>query len=271
MEKPEYKHIEQYITNPEELTDAEKSRIEYWITADPEVNHVYEWLKEFYREYTFVRNSKLTPRERPSVITLTSATQNLQRPNTVILAAQTSAVKREKSTLRSLRTLISEKDKTLIRVLENQRSNSIDIHVLSEYMNEDEILLLDLPGADSLLISEEGGRFHLEKETFDLQQIAEWDRCKLFLPVARVDLFYDRFAGHVHMDTHNMDKTKQQVNVFESDDKPTIEVIYKGTETVNKAVVKAKHSSHFFPVQKGRFHFDRTLLLKNDLSVFFYN
>lgn len=254
MKKPTSIHIEKYIACPSELTSEEKDWVREWIEKDGELRSLADWFKVFYQTVNQIEKSReLSSAEKPSIIELKPfQSKSAFSSGVFVLAAQTPVSDKRKTNLKTIQTFVSEEHKTLIRILHDSRKNRLKVHVISEYVNDDDIVLIEVRDENSTtIVSDLGGIFVIPNQKLSIDTIKDWARCELHLPISKVKVFRDGTTGALNFDSFETDRERDEMELsvdgsdlnisFHSDKKspPKKVVLYNGNQSI------------FLPVEEG--------------------
>ena len=157
LNKPTEKHIEQYVRYPSLLSQEEKSWIEEWIAKDRETGMLAEWFKEYYAGMDTIESAKTKPESIPPVIQLTPFENRTNISGGFILAAQTPLSRKKSFGLKTLKTFVSKEHKTLIRILHDDDERQSKFFVLSEFIGDEDIVLMDVSEEQFFFCEPPGG------------------------------------------------------------------------------------------------------------------
>ena len=194
MKKPSEYHIELFVNSPEKLSRDERRWIQEWINKDDEVRLIADWYRQFFKQTEEIKKNKESNIEKPAVIYLKAIPNQLKNGNNFILAAQTATAK---SKNKAIKTFVSEKHETLIRVIYDDKKTKIRFHAISQYLDDDDIVILSLEGDQSFYISKPGGVFEISDSVITKGKIADLDTCKIHLPLMKIDVFRDSNTGSI--------------------------------------------------------------------------
>lgn len=187
MKKPGETHIETYVRFPEELSVNDIEWIEKWIKSDESVRLLAMWFKSFYKLTEESLEDVTTIKKRPAAISLKPLkpieTRGRRR---FVLAAQTTAANNRK--IDTLKTFISEEDHTLIRILNNREKERTSIHIVSDLLQKDDVVIMEIPDENVHLVIQEEGRLELPAENEIGDQVKSWESCILMFPVCRANV-----------------------------------------------------------------------------------
>lgn len=212
LRRPSTTDIERYILDRTTFRNEEVEWMRSWIERDEELRELTDWFRQYYDTVREIDQRKLKKTvSAPKIIHLEPFLSKTKRNKGFVLAAQTPSVSR-KTGLKTLKTFSSEAHKTLIRVLHDLDRSQFRLHVLSEFVGEDDIVMIDIPESNLSLISEKGGIFTIEDNQIDQDEIINWKNCKLHLPMARAELFHHQENGSLNVDTSGVDPDELDLN-----------------------------------------------------------
>lgn len=273
MSKPTEKNIEQYIRFPSELSGEEKTWIEEWVKKDQEIRALAEWYKQYYKNVDQVEKDRgMFDAEKPVNITLNPYNRPQKiASNVFVLAAQTPAVDRRKANLRTIRTFVSEEHKTLIRVLYDSGKNYSKLHVISEFVDEDDIVLIEvLDDEHTLMVSDLGGTFMIPDRKISQENIKDWNRCELHLPVSKIRVFKDLKTGTLNFDSSSSMFEREDLKLNVTEDELQIEVNSKAKIIPDKVVVYTDNQSKIWPVEMGSCSLAADMFTDSVSSLYFF-
>lgn len=259
-----------YIRFPSEFTDAEKVQIRNAIRQNREFQLLAVWYREFYKTFDQIdRDLKKTP-PADFVITLSPLQKSAVSKSDSIPSA-VSFESSKSAGLKTLKTFFSEAHETLLIALKGKNNKHSQLHVISGYINEDDILLLKTGNQKKrILVSEPGGIFKIDEEDIPSGQIAEWPSFKLYLPVTSIKVFKDPSTGSVTFDT--IANNRQNTNVqFEVEDSS----LYVTVDTPNQAapeklVICSGKTKTLMPITGGRCTLDLESLEETSSVLIFF-
>jgi hypothetical protein len=184
LNKPGETEIEMYVRFPDELSAAEKKEIEEEINRDESLRLLAQWFREFYQKSDSIPAQTTSIRHRPSAIELTSMPARRKKTtHRFVLAAQT--VASGKKTFRTINTFISEEHQTLIRILKDESKQTVSIHVISRYLDKDDVLLVKMPNEKSHYLIQNRGKLEFPYRKGFREKAGDWDQCTLSFPVLK--------------------------------------------------------------------------------------
>lgn len=272
MNIPSEKNIETYVLNRSSLTVKEQEWIQDWIQKDEEIRLLTEWFRVFYKKMGLIESVKERPKHLPSVIKLKPASHKSKYSrNVFVLAAQTPVTDRGKKTLKTIRTFVSEEHKTLLRILHNNSKNHSKLHVISEFLQDDDIVLIDVGDPKyTTLVSEPGGTFIICNQEFPESTIKRWQRCELHLPISKVRVYKDEDQATLNFDTTEANFEREELNLQKSGDKLQVSFNCPIERTPDKMVINVGEKSSMWPVDNGKCTIAVRELSDSVSSLFFY-
>lgn len=278
MLKPTEKQIETYVRFPSELTDVEKVWIRNAMWRDPELKRLADWFREFYGTFDQIdRDLKKTP-PPAFVITLTPLQKSAISKSAFILSAgspESSQTSRQKT----LQTFASEEHKTLVRVLKDGKRKRSDLHVISGYINKDDILLLKTGKKDQdekekekerIFVSGPGGIFHIDEQDIPSGQIAEWPSFDLHLPVVSIQVFRDLTSDSVNYDTFANDRQNRAIQFDVQDSSLCVTVDASDDPMPTMLVSRSGKTKELMPMTGGRCTLDMGEIEDVSSDLFFF-
>lgn len=272
MNNPTEKHIEMYVLNRSELTDKEQQWIQDWIQKDPEIRLLAEWFERFYSEVDEINSQKDQPEDIPPVIQLKPfQNRNSYSSGVFVLAAQTPVADRKRKHLKTIRTFVSEKHKTLIRILYDSKKNLSKLHVISEFVQEYDIVLIEVNDVDhTLMVSDPGGTFIIPDNEFSEDSIRDWNECELHLPIFKIKVFKDSKTGALNFDTigSNIERDEFQIDISENE----LKLDFDGSDEMipDKLVIFADHCSSIWPITNGNCSIEHEKISAPETRLYFY-
>lgn len=251
MDKPSEEHIETYIRYPSDLSTKEIIWIEEWIEKDCELRLLADWFRDYYNTVDLIEKSTNDTDEKPSYIRLKSSKEekrfssNFSSPTT-----QIQALSRKNLTLKPVRTFISDDHKTSIRVLHDKVNNQFKLYVVSEFVGEDDLVIIKIPEKKLTFVSELGGFISIP-ESFSLNDIKGWNQCELYLPLSKVYVYCDKKTNFINIDSFDIDTDKLsiQLEVINHEAKITIDQLHKSPP--QKMVIHREKETHLRMLEEG--------------------
>lgn len=271
MNKPTENSIEKYVRYPSKMSREEKARIKEWIEKDEEIRLLTEWYREFYNEIDDIKTQQNRPKPVPPVIHLSPFKNQSRYSNGFILAAQTPVSRKKRSGLKTIKTFVSEEHKTLIRILHDDDERQSKLFVISELMNEDDIVLMSARDDRSCFVSSPGGMFIIPDHEISKERMTNWSQLKLYLPVAKIHVYRDQDTGNINIDTSAVDKNHQQISVATANEMLEISTDFGNEVSPQRLVLKNQHQSLFHIMKDGFFKIPIPDLMESNSVIFFYN
>ena len=269
MRKPSTKEIEKYILDPASVSPVRADEIRKWIDSDAEIRELAEWLETFYASVSQIDRQKKIGGKIPKLINLVPYKTKIRQKNGFVLAAQTPAIKKM-SGLRTLKTFSSEAYKTLMRILHDLDRNEYRLHVLSEYVGEEDIVIIEIPEANLSVISDKGGVFKLEEDQIEQDEIINWKNCRLHLPLTKVEVYYDHVTGDLNVDTSAVNPDQLILSFQTGGGRLRIEADVKDDRNIEKMVIRTGGYSSMIPVHDNFSDFPLDNLTTSSATLFFY-
>jgi hypothetical protein len=269
LRKPSTKEIERYILDPASISPVRADEIRKWIDSDAEIRELAEWLETFYGSVDQIRRQKKIGGKKPKLINLVPYKTKIRQKNGFVLAAQTPAVKKL-SGLKTLITFSSEAYKTLIRVLHDLDRNEYRLHVLSEFVDEEDIVIIDIPEANLSVISDKGGVFKLEEDEIEQDEIINWKNCRLHLPLTKAEVYYNHETGDLNVDTSAVNPDQLILSFQIGGDRLRVKADVKDDRKIEKCVIRSGGYSSMIPVQDNISDFPLDKLTESSATLFFY-
>lgn len=270
MKKPTENDIETLISNPESLTDNQREWISFWIEKDSQLRQIAEWYREFYRTYQEVKTIKDKHPSPPLVVELVAADREKKPANGYVLAAQTTAI--ADGVYKSLKTLISEEHHTLLRVLYDCRHKTSRIHVISSYLEDDDIVLIE-SDEGKIFTSNPGNTIDIPESELPRNKIIGWEKCRIHIPMCRIDFYRDKHTGSV---TYSFGKTideidTNRININISDESILVSVPVAEEKILADKLILHTETKTLFDTLKRRFYeIPLSYLIGTRCRLFFY-
>jgi hypothetical protein len=268
LNKPTEKEIETYIRFPEELTDNEILRVEKWIEQDKALKMLAEWFASFY-DLTdeLSKPQSLQPSKLNKIDLEPMPEHTVNKRRRFVLSAQT-AVRRKG--IDPVHTFISEEHRTLIRVLDLKDKQTTQIHLLSDQVGSNDVVLLHFINQNLYLASQPGGKIEISYSKLSKEMVEEWSSCTLLLPILTASISRDSFnrSGFIGaksqagiksiMVTQAKDEVIISADSGQERDSPRFLLLKQGKK---KLLLKMYNGSASIPRDKFR---------NRNLSMFFY-
>jgi len=261
------KDIEQYIRFPEQLSPDVIQMIETALEENEELALLADW---FSRYYQLVDDSGRISPARPPLIELVpmKVAESKQR-SIFVLAAKTENPNAED--IETVRTFVSDRYRTLMRVLYDRKRNLTRIHVVSDHVGEQDIVLIYFPDNDLHLVSKPGGKAEVPVEQIGKELVETWSSCRILLPMLRskINHLSPEFNGYFPADsgggisTIEVEQDEDEVNIMidSEDSSPGPGIL----------LLHSKDESTLWRIRNNRATLPSDKVHDRELTLFFYN
>ena len=181
MKKLEEK-IEQYIRYPETLSETEREVIRISIEKNDHVAKLAKWFREFYKLADKRAGKAKSTRFELNPIRHKPAEDD----HRFVLAAM--SPKAATDGVDEIMTYVSEANQTVLRVLKNNRQNTINLHVISSRLDDNESAILYIKEKDRYIITKPGGKLSLPYGKPWTKNDLIWKNCEILLPLETFSL-----------------------------------------------------------------------------------
>lgn len=272
MNLPTEKHIEKLVLRRSELTAEEQQWIQKWIRKDRGVRLLAEWFKTFHRSADDIESLQERPDDFSPVIELqTSQKKSIYSSGVFVLAAQTPVAGRNKKSLTTIRTFVSEEHKTLIRILHNSLKDQSKLHVISEFVRDDDIVLIEIRDKkNTMLVSEPGGTFVISYRECSQEAIKNWESCELHLPISKIRAYKNSEHDTLNFDTSEAYFEREELGLERVEDELHITFNTSSEEAPDKMVIYSEEKSTIWPVEHGNCAIDIQDLSDTVTTLYFY-
>ena len=188
-----------------------------------------------------------------------------------MLAAQTPVTERNEKNLKTIRTFVSEEHKTLIRILHNSSRDQSKLHVISEFVREDDIVLIEIQDSEnSVLVSEPGGTFVISYQNFSQDTIKNWESCELHLPISKIRVYKNSDRDTLNFDTSEAYFKREELGIDRAEEK--LHIMFNSSEGENpdKMVIYNGAKSSIWPIEDGNCLIDIQDLSETVTTLYFY-
>jgi hypothetical protein len=270
LKKPTENDIETLICNPESLSAERKEWITLWIEKDSQLRQIAEWYREFYSHFQEVKKIKEKLPAHPVVIELKAADREKKPANGYVLAAQTTTI--AEGVYKSLKTMISEEHHTLLRVLYDYKQKTSRIHVISSYLEDDDIVLIETSDGN-IFTSNPGNTVDIPESELPRNKIIEWDKCRIHIPICRIDFYRDKYTGFV---TYSFGKSIDEIDtnripVHISDSSVTVSVSEMDKRIrADKLILHTESKTLFDTLESSFYEIPFKYLTGTHSRLFFY-
>lgn len=272
MNFPTEKHIEEFVLRRSEMTTEEQQWIQEWIQKDEGVRLLAEWFKNFYRSADDLESLQERPDDFSPVIELqTVQKKSIYSSGVFVLAAQTPITDRGKKSLKTIRTFVSEEHKTLVRILHNSLKNQSKLHVISEFVREDDIVIVEIRDQKkTVLVSEPGGTFVLSYQECSQDAIKSWERCELHLPISKIRVYKNSERNTINFDTSEAYFEREELELDRVEDELHVAFHSSNDKKPDKMVIYSGGKSSIWPVEDGNCSIDIQDLSETVTTLYFY-
>ena len=252
------------------------------ILQDREIQLLADWYTEFYRTFDQIDIDLKKTRPPAFIISLTPLQRSAISKSPFILSAD-SPESSQSSRQKTLQTFASEEHKTLVRVLKGGKRKRSQLHVISGYIDKDDILLIKTgekirgQGQDEkvkvkekILVSDPGGIFKIDEQDIPSGQIAEWPSFDLYLPVASIKVFKDPATGSVTYDTFASDRQNTTIQLDVQDSSLHVTVDASDEPLPTMLVTRSGDTKELLPITGGRCTLNLERLGEVSSDLFFF-
>lgn len=276
MKKPTEKQIEAFIRHPEQLTESEVRRIKNHLKSDEELRLIAEWFSHFYEKMDeYISNTKkaaLEKRRIPSEIDLKPIPNVKKNGRRVFVLAAQTEITEPSSGVEQIRTFASKKYGTLVRILNLQSRNKTKIDVISDHLDDDDIVILTIPGQDLNLVTGPGGRLEVSSDELSAKDVQTWKTCKLNLPVLKSKVNRKSSKRDGYLIAQSAAGVKS-VELKQDSDHVYIypDQIPPDTEPVCMVLAEADKIPSLWLLKDGKVSVPKEKFQNRKISLFFYN
>lgn len=255
MRKPTEQQIEKYIRYPSELSDKEKKRIKKWIKQDQELQMLADWYNTFYQTIDQVNRDRKRFKDKPTIIILKPIEKSAYSNGCFILDAKAPASQEtiKKTKLKTSQTFVSKEHKTLIRVLYDSSKSLSKLYIISDFVNEDDIVILDIGDEENnYLVSEPGGTFEIDEQEIPAEDITNWKTCEMHLPISKINVFRDNTTGDVNIDSFASDRQNEDIRIEQCEEVLQVSIDVSDKPMPNMLIVHSGKKTTMWPVERGQ-------------------
>jgi len=264
------KHIELFIKDSSQFSIEERKWIERTIKSNEELEVLTDWFKKFYEVKGYSKTVKPKIFEKPDVITLSPMKMEMRPKNSFILAAQTlSASKKEQLT--TVKTFISKQHKTLMRILQNEIRNETEVHLLSDFIAKDDIVLLYIAEEDFYLVSDEGGIIIIPGNKISKEKIAGWNQCKIHLPALKL-FVTKQSSDEFKIDAEQSLLEPNSLSIEKVDGQYEVILMFKESWIDPKMIViRSDNVKTMWFLNNGKTQIDEKYFVESHSTIYLYN
>lgn len=248
MEKPSEEYIENYVRYPSDLSTKEKLWIEEWIQKDCEIRLLADWFREFYEVFDEVEKSKTSYAGKPDYIKLEpfSFEEEKSDSNSKDLFTEISTFQSK----RLVQTFLSKKNKTLIRILYDDEDRLYKLHIISEFVDKDDIVLIKIPENDTFLMGGPGESIPIPGK-ISPDNIREWPYCELYLPLSKIHVYRDKRTHYLNIDSRNLDSDTSSIDLKVINHQAEITIHSGDQPTPQKMALHSDKESILWTLENG--------------------
>jgi len=271
MTKPNEQRIELHMSNRSLASREEDQWIRKWVTYDEDIQSLAGWFKRFYATFNQIEAGKAKVAESPAAISLKPWKSKPFLPSLFKLAAQMPVIETFQSTLKTVKTFVSDEHKTILRILQDTGNNQLRLHVISNFVGSNDIVLLHVKTEDLLIASRPGGSFFIPEGDLSKETIDNWSACDLYLSLASIRLYKDKRTGDINYDSTEMVRERQELNLSHTHDE--LQVTCNFTDRLNpqKAVLYSDQQSHRFDLKAGACSIPLDKISGSDARLYFFD
>ena len=223
--------------------------IKAWIEKDEELAMLASWYREYYLQVdAFERSREKESKSIPAVIELKAFKNGNRVKNNFVLAAQTSTA--SKTSFHSFRSFVSGDERTILRVMHNRKKQSTRLQIISDFLDEDDIVMIEISDTKKLLISRPGGGLELPESELSKEDIIGWHGCNIRLPVLKVLLYRDDNTGSINYSLSQKGSEAVDVEIDDSEIRIGFSEEKKG-EIPGKMILHTSNISKYQPVHNS--------------------
>ncbi len=249
MKKPSEKQIELFANNPESFSVEQREWIKTWLEKDEELAMLASWYREYYQQVDAIeRVRKKENTTVPSVIELKAFKNGNRVKNNFVLAAQTSTA--SKTSFHSFRSFASGDERTLLRVMYNREKQSTRLQIISDFLDEDDIVMIENSDSKKLLISRPGGSLELPESELSKEDITGWRGCNIHLPFLKILLYRDNEMGNINYSLSQKGSEAVDVEIDDSEIRIGFSAEMKG-KIPGKMILHTRNVSTYQPVHNS--------------------
>ncbi|TVR29118.1 MAG: hypothetical protein EA390_10325 [Balneolaceae bacterium] len=269
MKLPSDKDIETYVKFPETLTGEKRAWIENALAASEELMLLADWFKTFYENVDSPEKEGEGYQHKPDRITMVPfISEGLHRRKRFVLAAKTTE---RKDSLETVQTFQSEEFRSLLRILHREKNSEFNIHLVSEFVKNDDIILFKFMDRQGFTISKPGGKISIPEDKLTAEEIRGWNSCEIYLPAMTCNL---------NKKTSSRDGF---IAAIKDGGMETVEVTRSGADVLiqtdpesesglpAKMVLNTEKGSSLWKIENGRAVVPGSLFRGMDVKLFFYN
>ena len=268
MKRLSEKDIETYIRFPEKLSLKKIKEIEGILAEDEELLLLADWFESFYEKLD-EENISTDKSPAPATLTLTSMNDEKRyKSRRFILAAKSESPQINHEHVKTFQSL---EHKTLMRILKRKSDNTYYLHVISDFIEDEDVILLKMEKDATFKISKPGGKLILDESELRDLDLEESNLCELLLPLMSCKLSQESSSR----DGYVISRAGSDLN--------TVEISFTGNEVKivadpdtlsaepHKLLISTNTGSSIWNVDRGVAILPQKEVRGKDLNLFFYN
>jgi hypothetical protein len=268
VNKPTEKEIETYIRFPEELENNEIVWIEKWIEKDLGLKMLADWFASFYEladELSKPKSSQLSKLNKIPLVPMPE--YRVYKSRRFVLSAQSAAMLKG---INPVHTFISEEHRTLMRVLDLKDKEATQIHILSDQVDSNDVVLLHFTEENLYLASQPGGKIEISYSKLSKEVVKDWASCTLLLPILRASISRENFYRNGFIGAKSESGIKS-IKLTQAKDEVIVSV-ESGQDEDNPRMLLLKrgNTTLLLKMYDGRVSIPRDKFRGRNLSMLFY-
>lgn len=277
LKKPSEKQIETFVRHPDELSNSELTRIKTFLKSDEELRLLAEWFSRFYDTLDeYISDTKKAAVDKGWVSStlelkpLSATKKNGRR--TFVLAAHTETANTPAG-VEQIRTFASKKYGTLIRVLSLKSKKATKIDVISDHIQDDDIVILSVPGSEVHLVTQPGGKIEIPSDQISGDDIKNWVSCRVNLPVLKSKVNRDSSRRDGFLLAKSLSEGTKSIEIQQESENVEIYPDSTGKNIVPKYMVLAEEDKlpTLWELNNGKATIPKEKFQNKEVSLFFYN
>ena len=264
--------IEIFVRSSDRLSIENKKEVRSIIKSDPEAAAYFKWFKSFYRVYENLNKKSRQTADEDSTIKLVPMEQEIDSKRTMfVLAAQSTET--NGALIETVRTFVSEEHRMLLRAIHYRNRKEIRIHILSEQIDEEDIILFDVPEQNLFLVTRPGGKLSADTAEIRPDDVRNWKTCNVHLPVCKVKEFGAKSESSSYLAGKSV--FSETIVPIEANTKgDTVElypILEESKPLCNHLVIYSKNQSTIIDMYNGTASVPKQLIQGEEVRLYFYN
>lgn len=264
------KQIETFIQFPDQLSEEMRKEVYNQIDSDPEAAAYFEWFKDYYSIYKELSKKEVNNASETVLSLKPMLDESESDPSVFVLAAQSTSG--ESTSIETLKTFVSEENSTLLRALYFKNKKEIKIHLLSNKVEKDDVLLFHIPEQNYLFTSNPGGKVSVNVDDLKPEDVKEWKSFNVHLPVCTVSHDSKQFNRSY---LSGSSRFTQEVVPVEKETKGDIvqltPYLNQSDSNCNYLVLFRENKSTLIKMTDGSAKIEQELLEADGVRLYFYN